>query len=591
MPMAVVILNRETSLFSFINSSARNMLEVEEDEWNKFDFSTVFEDKVDLLDLLVAVEVNNLVMDVELCMYKSKTKNKMWVKANAQRGCFMGHDSTFITLNDFTADKSQELELKESRKKAETASFAKSTFLANMSHEIRTPMNSIIGFSEILSKRLREPRNLEYINSVVKSGRALLDLINDVLDYSKIEAGKFKLNNNSANLFRMVSDVYELFFYDAEIKGLKFNYTYPQNVPIFFTIDETRLKQVLINLISNAIKFTHKGAIKLNVELEEIDSTNYEATFIVSDTGIGIGKKQQENIFEAFAQHEMHDTKKYGGTGLGLTIACNLVKLMGGQLTLESTVGKGSTFRFTIPIARGNEVNNLPDIERIPKNLIRSTVFKHASILIINDDDELRSIIAEYLKDRHLKIYEVRDGEEGVKIAHSKMPDVILVDIQLLEVNGFEVLERIRNELKSSTIVAMVDSSTNYLLGDYNKVQFDSYIEKPLQEEDLLNVLAKFIPYQNRELGTASENVIGELKIDITSHKIIKDSCKELFDRYKEKKSNNNIRNLAECLINVGEENHISKVKELGVMLENAQQIYDIDKIDKVTDLLSSIIN
>ena len=591
-PIAFVILNRETSLFSFVNKKAQELLEIDDQEINEFDFSKVFADKVDLLDLLVNVEVHNQVKDVELCMKKSKTKEIIWVKAAAERGFYKGKDSTFITLFDFTAHKSLELQLKESRKKAETASIAKSAFLANMSHEIRTPMNSIIGFSEILAKRLKESRNLDYINSVVKSGRALLDLINEVLDYSKIEAGKFKLNNNSTNLFRIINEVYELFFYDAEIKGLKLSCNYPQNLPVFFNIDETRLKQVLINLISNSIKFTHKGTVKLNVELHKVDNTNYVATFIVEDTGIGIDKKQQESIFEAFAQHEFHDNKKYGGSGLGLTIAGNLVKLMGGELRLESEKQKGSTFKFTIPISKGSEATEKQIVEHISKEACETIVFNNSSILVIVDNIELRAIILEYLKDRSLQLIEVQNSEEGLRLARQEKPDMILMDDQLKSIDCFEMLTTLKQqeELKNTKITALIDSSTHYMMHEFNAVQFDSYIEKPIQEEDLINVLAKFISYRYTAENVLSDNIFGDLKDDKNAQEIIITSCREAFENYKRKKSNSNIKSLAQTLINSGETQQVNQVKELGVMLENAQKVYDLEQIDKITDLISSLI-
>jgi len=592
-PIAIVVLEVDTTHVSYLNNSAMQLFEIDNSSMESIDFSKFFVDKVDLLDLLVNVDINNQINDVELCMIKSKSKENIWVKTAAQKGLYEGVNTTFLTFHDYTADKSLELELKESRKKAETASFAKSAFLANMSHEIRTPMNSIIGFSEILAKRLQDPRNQEYINSVVKSGRALLDLINDVLDYSKIEAGRFKLNNNSTNLYRMVSDVYELFYYDAEIKGLKFSFSYPPNFPLFFTVDETRLKQVLINLVSNSIKFTHEGQIKLNVELNKIDDIKYEASFIISDTGIGVDKKQQEKIFEAFAQQEFHDTKKYGGSGLGLSIAGNLVKLMGGQLSLESELGKGSTFKFTIPVSRGNENNDQQVVESIPKNAVANIVFDQSSILVIDNDIELMAIINGFLKGRSLSVYEALSVEDGFALALKTLPKVILIGMQVSEMDGIEILERIREDekLKNIKVVAVVDATTHYQMRDFNTVQFDDYIKKPIQEYELLNVLVKFINYKNKSSSLVSDTVIEDIKFSDESRDIIKENCGELYEKCIERKSNNNIRNLATCLQKAGDNSQLKDIKDLGVMLENAQQIYDMDRIDKVFDLLSQIMD
>ncbi|MCG8342272.1 MAG: ATP-binding protein, partial [Chlorobiales bacterium] len=310
----------------------------------------------------------------------------------------------FIKLNS---------ELVKAKEEADKASQAKSEFLANMSHEIRTPMNSIIGFSELLNNLVQDVKQKSYLNSIRSSTKSLLTLINDILDLSRVEAGKLELEPEPTDLKRLVQEIEDIFSIKAEEKNLDMSKSFSKNFPQYIEIDETRIRQILFNLVGNAIKFTDKGSVE--VELKQIKYNPKKKTvdfnIIVKDTGIGIPKKQHEEIFESFKQQEGQSSKKFGGTGLGLAITKRLVEIMGGKIKVESEPGKGSLFiveLFNLPVLRMKQITENKSFD------IRNFQFKKSTILIVDDNELNRSLIEETFMNPSTDFYQAENGQQAI---------------------------------------------------------------------------------------------------------------------------------------------------------------------------------
>ncbi|MBS1214776.1 MAG: hpt domain protein [Proteobacteria bacterium] len=393
---------------------------------------------------------------------------------------------------------------------AEAASRAKSEFLATMSHEIRTPMNGVLGMTQLLRDTVFDTRQRHYLDTIYKSGQHLLALINDILDFSKIEAGRFELDRHDFDLSRVVSEVTDLLGERAQQKGLTFTLEIDEAVPRLVRGDSGRLKQVLTNLIGNAIKFTQKGSIRVRLrpgagadEGSARAAATVSATpngtslrFDIADTGIGIAAADQERIFEAFSQADSSHARKYGGTGLGLPISRQLVDLMGGTLTLESEPGRGSTFSFVVHFdaargepATGSSRPNASDLPRL-----------QGQVLLVEDNPINLVVARAMLKSFGLQTIEAHDGEEAMrKMAHGHF-DLILMDCQLPGVDGYEATRRIRQgetAANDASHVPIVALTANAIQGDRERciaAGMDDYLAKPFRKEDLHAVVARWLP-------------------------------------------------------------------------------------------------
>lgn len=407
-----------------------------------------------------------------------------------ENSIFPTKDGVSIFFSDITSRKKTELELVKSKEKAEQSDRLKSAFLANMSHEIRTPMNGILGFSSLLSEPgLGKEERQEYIKLIQISGVRMLNLISEIIDISKIEAGMMEINIEEINVNEKMDFVFELLSMDAEDKSIELSYNSKLFSDLYIMTDPEKLYGILINLVKNAIKYTDRGTIEFGYTIKD-----RVIEFFVKDTGIGIPMAQQAVIFERFIQVDISNIQARQGAGLGLAIAKAFVKLLGGDIWLESQEGVGTTFYFTLPL---NTINaeEKPQTVRTPKTEKQSTAPINAKlkILIADDDAISRKLILKSVKEFGKEIVEAKTGREAVqKFKENPDVDLILMDVQMPDMNGYEATKAIR-EINPDVII--ITQSAFGLTGDREKALLagsNDYITKPIDKNELLILLNKY---------------------------------------------------------------------------------------------------
>ena len=411
-------------------------------------------------------------------------------------------------INDITEKKQMERDLLKAKEKAEEASRSKSEFLANMSHELRTPLNGVIGFSDLLVKSLLNDAEREFAENINNSARSLLGVINDILDFSKIESGKMELDIIKSDVAQICRESLGIIRFQAAEKSLNLILTISDDVPGFACVDPLRLKQILVNLLGNAVKFTPSGEIELKVLFREIDSRRGIFTYSVRDTGIGIGPREQEKLFKAFSQADSSTTRKFGGTGLGLVISSMLADKMGSRIELESEPGRGSVFFFSLESEydiKGADTRKRKDIaaeESKPEPAV--SINLKPLILVAEDEPMSRLLIKTILKQLipDARVIETVNGLEALAAYKKEKPYFFLLDVHMPEMDGLEVTRNIRNlENDRGGHVPIIALSAGVIKEEQDtciEAGMDGFLAKPVDRGALKKILSGYLGFPDR---------------------------------------------------------------------------------------------
>lgn len=484
------------------------------------------------------------------------------------------------------------IELKRAKYKAEEANRAKSLFLSTMSHEIRTPINSVVGFTELLELMDLGKKEKKYLNAIKSSSRTLLTIIDDILDLSKIEAGKMELHHEPTDINKVFLDIRDMFSERVKNKGLDFKFKINREDRTLLLLDEIRIRQIMINLIGNAVKFTEEGYVSVFMECIRKDEESVKLRIEVEDTGIGIENEAKYRIFESFTQQDSMVAKKFGGTGLGLSITQKLVTMMGGKIDLNSEEGKGTKFIVELEDVVEYKSSKSMCIKQDYK--IKLNEVENSKILIADDVKSNRMLLRETLLASKVKfdIYEAANGLEVLEIMNANKIDIIFMDIRMPKMDGIEASKIIKKEekFKNVKIVALTASVFEDENNKIDKKYFDEFIRKPAHIKEIYSVIYELlidkrveknlVELKERELYASKENL-----------KLLKGNLYEKHKKILKDKFSDDIIDFASELLNIAQKEEIDELIKLARNIKEMLEEFDIDGVDNLIRMYPSIIS
>lgn len=421
--------------------------------------------------------------------FKTHAKNKFYalVNTNILSSFSEENDYQVLSIKDISEVKKNWNEVVNSKIKVEKATRSKTRFLSSMSHELRTPLNGIIGTSSLILSESNVPENIKNHIDVIKySSEHMLHIINDILDFSKLDANKMELKESPFSILNCLKNVVSSFSLQYKTNEIDFVTNFPEHEldSIKIISDEIKLSQVINNLLSNSLKFTHSGSVEFSVKINETSDSNMNLYFEIKDTGIGIAKDKQEEIFQAFSQVHSEDLKRrYGGSGLGLTISRELVNMLGGKLELDSELNKGTRFFFTLPFKSASESSSKINDNNPLNKLVKDV--RGVRVLIVEDNEINASILKSFLSKWQIRIKEAITGIHAMELIKYHKFDLILMDLEMPEMNGYTTLKKIREMGITTPVIAFTATLLENMDSLITEEGFTDYVLKPFRPSDL----------------------------------------------------------------------------------------------------------
>ena len=547
----------------------------------------LYANKQDLNDMLRELRKKGYVRDYEISI---RRKDRQIIPFGMSISVLKDGEKNIGSVcvaRDLSQIKQVQQDLQKSKEDAEMANKAKSEFLANMSHEIRTPMNAILGFSEALLNKTQEEQQRQYLKTILSSGKTLLSLIDDILDLSKIEAGRLEIQPENVNPASLLQDISAIFDTRFEKKGIDFILDIDPSLPEILKLDEVRIRQILLNLVGNALKFTSSGYVKTSIYArnKDLQGKKLDLLIQVEDTGIGIPESQQEVVFENFRQRDNQYTREFGGSGLGLSITKRLVDLMNGSISVDSEVDKGSIFTVLLKQVEIGEKENVQGY-KIDRQLQLGT----GKIVVADNVKENIELIQAYLENTNIQTIAAHSVQEAWEKIEKHVPDLVLMDLRMPDKNGYDALWWIREKFCTIPVLAF---TATVMKQDREHIlkYFDGYISKPVDKESLLQNLTRFLSTQGKNYleKRACNSGLKPVKQEnqLCPRDLYSLLQNQFVPRWKELKEvliMEDVEKFAQDLKKAGEYYSYFPIKDFSERLYKSIQRYDIDGVKGILD-------